>query len=119
LYSPCYTVHLIILRHGGNLCPCSPPRHARRNLRSLQDGRVVEAPGLPVIDRAPDLQAIDAADHFVDRAEAEPGHVLAHFLGDEAEEVDNELRLARELLAQLRILRRDADRARVEVADAH
>ena len=44
---------------------------------------------------------------------------LAHFLGDEAEEVDDELRLAGELLAQLRILRRDADRAGVEVADAH
>ena len=46
-------------------------------------------------------------------------HQLAHFLGDEAEEVLDVLRLARELLAQLRILRRDADRTGVEMADAH
>ena len=39
--------------------------------------------------------------------------------GDEAHEVDDVLRVAGELLAQLRVLRRDADRAGVEVADAH
>ena len=45
--------------------------------------------------------------------------VLAHLLGDELHEVHDELRLARELLAQLGVLGRDTDRARVEVADAH
>jgi hypothetical protein len=30
----------------------------------------------------------DAADHLVERAEAELGHELAHLLGDEEEEVD-------------------------------
>ena len=44
---------------------------------------------------------------------------LAHLLGDELHEVDDELRLAAEPGAQLRVLRGDADRARVEVADAH
>ena len=39
--------------------------------------------------------------------------------GDELEEVHDELGLAREPLAQLGVLRGDADRARVEVADAH
>ena len=53
------------------------------------------------------------------RAEAELGHDLAQLLGDEEHEVDDVLGLARELLAQLRVLRRDADRAGVEVADAH
>ena len=38
---------------------------------------------------------------------------------DELEEVDDELRLAGEPLAQLGVLRGDADRAGVEVADAH
>ena len=37
----------------------------------------VEAVGLPMLDRGVRFQAIDAADHFVDRAEAELGHDLA------------------------------------------
>ena len=45
--------------------------------------------------------------------------MLAHLLGDELEEVDDELGLAGEPLAQLGVLRGDADRAGVEVADAH
>src|SRR4030095_1953217 len=51
--------------------------------------------------------------------EAELRHQLAHVLGDELEVVLDELRLAGELLAQRRILRRHTDRARVQVADAH
>ncbi len=43
----------------------------------------------------------------------------AHLLGDEEEEIDDVLRLALELLAQLRILRGDAHRAGVQVALAH
>ena len=65
------------------------------------------------------LEPIGAADHLVHRPEAEPRHQLAHFLGDEPEVVLDELRLAVELLPQLRILRRDAHRAGVQVADAH
>ncbi len=53
------------------------------------------------------------------RAIAELGHQLAHFLGDEEEEVDDVLGLADEALAQHRVLRRDADRAGVEMALAH
>ena len=45
--------------------------------------------------------------------------MLAHLLGDVLEEGLDELRLAREPLPQLGILRRDADRAGVEVADPH
>ena len=52
-------------------------------------------------------------------AEAELGQQLAHLLGDELEEVHDELGLAGEPLAQLGVLRGDADRAGVEVADAH
>ena len=50
---------------------------------------------------------------------AHRGHHLAHFFGDEEEEVDDVLGLALEALAQHRVLRRDADRAGVEVALAH
>ena len=53
------------------------------------------------------------------RADAERGHQLPGLLGDEEEEVDDVLGLAGEALAQLRVLRRDADRAGVQVADAH
>ena len=52
-------------------------------------------------------------------AEPERGEVLAHLLRDELEEVHDELGLAGEALPELGVLGGDADRARVEVADAH
>ena len=55
----------------------------------------------------------------LERAEAQLRHDLAHLLGDEEEVVDHVLGLAGEALAQHRVLRRDADRAGVEVALAH
>ncbi len=85
----------------------------------MQERRQIEPLGLPVMNRALDVETIGTADHLVDGAEPELRHQLAHFLGDEAEEVLDHLRRAAELLAQLRILRRDAHRARVQVADAH
>ena len=53
------------------------------------------------------------------RAEPERGEQLADLLGDVGEERLDELGLAGEPLAQLGVLGRDADRAGVEVADAH
>lgn len=59
------------------------------------------------------------ADGLLDGAEAELGEDLADLFGDELEEVDDVLGLAGEPLAQRRVLRGDADRAGVQVADAH
>ena len=70
-------------------------------------------------DGAVDVEQVAAADDLVERAVAELGEVLAHLLRDELEEVHDELGLAREPLAQLGVLRGDADGAGVEVADAH
>ena len=95
------------------------PGHRRRQVGQVQHGRQVEALRLPVIDGRLHVQAVGAADHVVDLPEAELGHQLAHFLGDEPEEVLDELGLAGELRAQLGILRGDPHRARVQVADAH
>ena len=55
----------------------------------------------------------------LERAEAQLRHDLAQLLGDEEEVVDDVLGLAGEALAQHRVLRRDADRAGVEMALAH
>ena len=74
---------------------------------------------LPVLDGVRRVEHLDVTDRFLERAEAEHGQVFAHFLGDELEEVDDELGLAAEARPQLGVLRRHADRARVEVADAH
>ena len=86
---------------------------------SGQDRGQVEAAGLPVVDRAVDVEQLVMADRLVEGAEPELGEVLAHLFGDELHEVHDELGLAVEPLAQHRVLRRDADRAGVEVADAH
>ena len=72
-----------------------------------------------MLDRRRRVEHLGVADGLGDRAEAERREVLAHLLGDELEEVHDELGLAAEALAQLGVLRRDADRARVEMADAH
>ncbi len=70
-------------------------------------------------DRRLGVEQVDAADGLVERAQPERGQQLAHLLGDVLEEGLDELGLAAELGAQRRVLGGDADRAGVEVADAH
>ena len=101
-------------------CAVDPAaRRALGQVGHVQDRREVEPAGLPVLDRARGVERLGVADRLVEAAEAERGQVLAHLLGDVGEERLDELRLAGELLAQLGVLGRDADRAGVEVADAH
>ena len=87
--------------------------------RHVQDRRQVEAVGLPMVDARRDVEHLGLADRLLDAAEAQLCEQLAHLLGDELEEGDDELRLAAEALAQHGVLGRDAHRARVEVADPH
>ena len=82
--------------------------------------RKVQAARFPVIDGAARMfEHVHAADHLVERAEAQLRHVLAHLFGDEEEKVDDVFRLALELGAQHGILRGHAHRTGVEVALAH
>ena len=72
-----------------------------------------------MIHGAAHFEPVGAPDHFIDRAKAQLGHMLAHFLGDEAHEVDDMVGIAGELLAQLGILRRHAHRTSIEMAHPH
>ena len=65
------------------------------------------------------VEQVGPADHLVEVRKPICGQQLAHLLGDEEEVVDDVLGRALEALAQHRILRRDADRAGVQVALAH
>ena len=94
-------------------------RGARRQLRHREDRAEVHALGLPVPHRVVDVEHLGVPHRLGQRAEAQLGQVLAHLLRDEPHEVDDVLGPPVEPLAQLRVLRGDADRARVEVADAH
>ncbi len=89
------------------------------DLRLVEDAAEIEAARFPVLDAFPRVEQVGAADQIVEAADAELRHQLARFLGDEEEVVDDVLGLAGEFLAQHRILRRDADRAGVQVALAH
>ncbi len=94
-------------------------RDARGQRRHVEDRRKVDALGLPVSVVDVHVDLLDAADHLIDGAEAELGHVLAHLLGDEEEEVDDVLGRAGEARAEDGILGGDADRASIQVALAH
>ena len=59
------------------------------------------------------------AAHVGHRSEAELGHQLAHLGGDDSKNVTTNIWRSVEPLAQLGVLGGDADRTRVEVADAH
>ena len=87
--------------------------------RQIEHAGEIQALRLPVLDTGAGVEQLDAPDHFVERADAELGHDLADFFGDEEEVVHDVLGLALELLAQHRILRGDAHRAGIEVALAH
>ena len=72
-----------------------------------------------MVDGGPGVEPVHAPDHFIEGPETEFSHDLAHFLGDESEEVDDMLRLADEALAQFLVLSGDPGRTCIEVALAH
>ncbi len=72
----------------------------------------IETAALPMIDRGPHVEHVDAADHFVHAAKAQFRHVLPHLLREEEKEVDDVFGLPLKTLAQRRILRGDTDRSR-------
>ena len=82
----------------------------------LEQAREVQPFRLPVGYRLAGVQTVHAPDHLVDGSEAHVRHNLAQLFGDEEEVVDDVFRLAVELLAELRVLRGDADGAGVQVA---
>ncbi len=106
-------VQSVILRH------LAVGPHRCSHLRLVEDVGEIQSPGFPMIHRLFDLQAVDVSHHLVQRAETQLRHQFADFLGNKPHEVDHVIRLAGEILAQLRILRRHAHRAGVEMADAH
>ena len=93
--------------------------HFGASLRRVEELGQVDTLGFPVIDGVTRFEGVGTADHLVERTEAELSHDLADFLGDEAHEVHGVFRTAGEVLTELRILGGDADRAGVEVTDAH
>ena len=92
---------------------------AGRNVRPVEDAREIDLPRLRMIDALALFQLVGAADHLVEAAEAELRHVFPHLFGEEHEEGDDIVGRAVKAAAQFRILRRDADRAGVEMAFAH
>ena len=94
-------------------------RDFRGHLRLVKHATEIEPARLPMRDALARVEKIAAPDQLVEATNAQLRHQLAHFLGDEEEKVDDVLGLSAEPLAQLRVLRRDADRARVQMTLAH
>ena len=94
-------------------------RHVGRHGRVVEHPREIQPLRLPVLDAAPHVQKLRAADQLVEGAHPQLRHQLAHFIGHEEEVVHDVLGLAGETAAQHRILRGHAHRAGVEVALAH
>src|SRR3954471_4476894 len=89
------------------------------DVRLIKDFRKVEAAGFPMIDRFTRFEAIGAADQFRKFAKTHLRHNFANFLRDELHEVHGMSGIAGEFFAKFGILRGDADRAGVQMANAH
>mmetsp|Transcript_15725 Transcript_15725/g.37201 ORF Transcript_15725/g.37201 Transcript_15725/m.37201 type:complete len:830 (-) Transcript_15725:1712-4201(-) len=87
--------------------------------RRRQDRGKIEVLRLGVPQALVVHQQVRAAHQLVHRLDAEGRHGLPDLLGHHPQEVDHVLGHTLELLAQLRVLGGDADRAHVEVALAH
>ncbi len=93
--------------------------YAGADLGLVEQIREVQAARFPVINCPACFQTVGVAHHLGQVAEAKLCHDFPDFLGDKPHEVDGVGRIAREVSAQLRVLRSDADRAGVKMADAH
>ncbi len=93
--------------------------HVARHRRIVEHRGEIDPLRLPVLHVRALREAIHAANHFVDFSEAQFRHDQAQVFGNVEQEINHVLGLAREFLAQLRILRRDAHRASIQVAFAH
>ena len=89
------------------------------HLRLRQQAGEVQATGFPMLDAFFHVQQIAAANQVVKLGDAQLRHDVAHFFGDKEEIVHHMLGLARELLAQRRVLGGHAHGAGVQVAFAH
>src|SRR5438876_7758475 len=89
------------------------------NRGHVQDPREIQLLGLPMVNRLAHVELVAAANHFVNGLEAQLSHQFANLLSNHAEVVDDVFGFACEFLPEDGILRRYADRARIEMADAH
>ena len=102
-----------------HLRPGAAARCPRRELGARQHHREIHVTGLPVLDRVVDVEQLCATDQLLEAADPERGHDPPDLLGDQHQVVDHVIRGAVEAFAELGILRRDPDGARVQVTDAH
>ena len=65
------------------------------------------------------LDFIHPPNHLIDRAEAQPGHMLPHVLGNEVHEIDYMRRITRKPLAQFRVLGRHTHWAGIQMTHPH
>ena len=93
--------------------------NACRYFRLVENRGKIKALCLPVIDRRPRVEHIDATNHFIDRAEAKLRHQFANFLRQHEEEINDVLRLAGKTFTKLGVLRGNADWAGVEMTLPH
>src|SRR6185436_11528870 len=72
-----------------------------------------------MLDATLDVQQLGPTDQIIEFADTQLGHQLAHFLGDEEEEVDDMFGLTTEFPAQHGILCGNTDRTRIQMAFTH
>ena len=88
-------------------------------IRLVEHTAEIQPLGFPMGNGLIAIQHLHLAHHFIEMAIAKLGHDLAHFLGNEEEEIDHMLGLANKALAQHRVLGRNTHRAGIEMAFAH
>jgi hypothetical protein len=82
--------------------------------RSQDEGQV-DVLGLCGTEIISDTEYLTVTDHVVHTAETQLGHNGSELVCDVVEEVDDMLRCANELLAELRVLSSDTNRASIQL----
>src|SRR5439155_20422996 len=91
-------------------------RSDRRLIKNIGE---VESPVLPMRDGFGRFEAVRPSEHVIDSAETQLGHDFAKLLGDKSHKVHDIICAAAKKFPQARVLRGNANRTGIQVADPH
>ena len=91
----------------------------RSDFRTIENLRVIQTLGLPVLNHLPQFEHIHPANHLIDGTKAELGHGFAHLLSHKVHEIHHRIGSTGKFLSKARVLGGDTNGTGILVADPH